>query len=90
MSTLLVYREAVVVSKDLRLQVSRQLCHSVDLLGDEGEIHALYNPNPKTALAERPAWSLPVHKSYPSGIPLLVSLPDESAHTRSKPIPNGT
>ena len=89
-STLPVHREAVAIVKDLRHQVSRQLHYSVDPLGEEGEIRVLYIPNPNTVLAERPACSLPVHKSYPSGIPLSGSSPEESAHTRSKPIPNGT
>ena len=57
---------------------------------EEGEIPALYIPNPKTVLVERPACNLLVHKSYPSGIPLSGSLPKELTHSRSKPISNGT
>ena len=89
-STLPVHREAVAVVKELRHQVSRQLHYSVDPLGEEGEIRVLYIQNPKTTLAERRAWSLPIHKSYPSSIPLLGSSPKESAHTHSKPILNGS
>ena len=50
----------------------------------------MYIPNPKTALAERLACSLPIHKRHPSGIPLSGSSLEESTHTQSKPIPNGT
>ena len=46
--------------------------------------------NPKTTLAERPACSLVVYKSYPSSIPLQGSSLEESTHTHSKPISNGT
>ena len=89
-STLPIHPEAVVLGKDLRRQVSQWLHHLVDPLGEEGKISALYIPNPKTSLAERLACSLLFLKSYPSGIPLLASLPEKLAHTRSKLILNGT
>ena len=59
-STLSVHREVVAVGKDLRHQVSRRFYHSVDSLGNEGKICALYIPDPKTVLVERPTCSLPV------------------------------
>ena len=51
-SSLPVHREAIAVGKDLRHQVSRRLHQSVDPLGEEHEIRALYIPNPKTTCGE--------------------------------------
>ena len=89
-STLPVHQQAVAVGKDLRYRVSQWLHHSVNPIGEEGEIRVLYIPNQKTTLVDRPTCCLPIHKSYHSGIPLSGSSPKESTHNHNKPILNGT